>query len=223
MESEEQPVSRSRRAFRPIGRLAAAAAAACLAAGVTACEAGNNAPTLTQYHPQSDGINADVHGIKIRDAFVLGGPIGSSLATGQSAGFFLALFNQNSQDRLVSAAAPGIATAVRLPPGGIRLPSGQAVYLTGPVPRIVLTNLSRPLPGGGSITIVLNFMNAGNVRLVVPVLPRSDYYATFSPAPSPSPSPPATSTGHKKGTGGGPEATSTASPSSPATPSASPS
>ena len=143
---------------------------------------------------------------------------GSSLATGQSAGFFLALFNQNSQDRLVSAAAPGIATAVRLPPGGIRLPSGQAVYLTGPVPGIVLTGLVHPLQGGGAIPIVLHFMNAGNVRLTVPVLPRSDYYATFSPAPSPSPTPSARPSGHGKGGGAGPA--STAPPSGPATPSA---
>jgi copper(I)-binding protein len=196
------------------------AAAACLAAGVTACDAGNNAPTLTQYHPQSDGINAIVQGIKIRDAFVLGAPVGSSLAPGQSAGFFLALFNGNSQDRLVIAAAPGIATSVRLPPGGIRLPRGQAVYLTGPAPRIVLADLTRPLRGGGSIPIVLHFMNAGSVKLNVPVLPRSQDYATFSPVPSPSPTPSGTSTGPGKGGG----ATPTASPSTPpATPSASPS
>jgi copper(I)-binding protein len=187
---------------------------------VTACDAGTNAPTLSQYHPQSDGINADVHGIKIRNVFVLGAPVGSSLAPGQATGLFLALFNGGRGDRLAGAAAPGIATSVRLPPGGIRLPAGQAIYLTGPVPRIVLTNLTHPLRGGGSIPIVLNFMNAGNVKLIVPVIPRSDYYATFSAAPSPSPAPSATSTGHGKGTGG-PGGTSTASPTAQATPSAS--
>jgi copper(I)-binding protein len=189
-------VSRSRRVARPIGGLAAAAAVAFLATGLTACEAGNNAATLTQYHPANDGVNTVAHGIKIADGFVLGAQLGSSLAAGQSAGMFLALFNLGRADTLVSASAPGTATSVRLPPGGIPVPSGQAVHLTGPVPRIVLTNLTRPLPGGEAIPVILNFMNSGNIRLTVPVIPRSDYYATFSPAPSPTPTPTATSTKH---------------------------
>lgn len=212
-------MSRSRRAFGPAGRLAAAAAAACLAAGAAGCDAGNNAPTLTQYHAASDGINTLVHGVKISDAFVLGAQIGSSLAAGQSAGLFLALFNAGSADKLVSAAAPGIAASVRLPSGGIPLPSQQAVYLTGPVPRIVLTKLTRPLPGGGVVSVIFNFVKAGSVKLTLPVLPRSDYYATFSPAPSPAPASSPAATGHGKRKRGPAGATSAASPGAPAAPS----
>ena len=209
-------MSRSRRPFRPIGRLAVVVAAACLTAGLTACEAGNHAATLTQYHPANDGANIVAHGIKINNGFVLGGPTGLPLAAGQNAGVFLSLYNMGRADRLVSAAAPGIAASVQLPPGGIPLPSTQVVYLTGPAPRIVLINLTRPLPSGGTIPLDLHFLNAGSVRLTLSVMSHSDYYATFSPAPAPSPTP--TATKHGKGTSG-PGATSTASP----TPSPSPS
>jgi copper(I)-binding protein len=189
-----------------MGRLAVVVAAACLTAGLTACEAGNNAATL-EYHPANDGANTTAHGIEITDGFVLGAPIGSTLAAGQNASVFVALFNMGRADRLVSADAPGTAASVRLPPGGIALPSQQGVYLTGPAPRIVLTNLTHPLAGGGAVPVILHFMNAGSVRTTLPVIPRSTSYATFSPAPTPTPS--ATSTAHPNGTGG----TSTASPS----------
>ena len=115
----EQPVSPSRWAVAPIGRLAIAVAIVGLAVGVAACDAGNNAPTL-EYHPHSDGLDTVVHGIEIKDAFVLGPPIGSSLAVGKSAGLFMALFNRGSPDRLVTASAPATATSVKLPPGGIK-------------------------------------------------------------------------------------------------------
>ena len=199
-------MSRSRRPFRPIGRLAVVVAAACLTAGLTACEAGNNAATL-EYHPANDGANTIAHGIQINDGFVLGAPAGSTLAAGQNAAVFVALFNTGRADRLVSADAPGTAASVRLPPGGIALPSQQGVYLTGPAPRIVLTNLTHPLAGGGAVPVILHFMNAGSVRTTLPVIPRSTSYATFSPAPTPTPA--ATSSTHPNGTGG----ISTASPS----------
>ena len=202
-------MSRSRGPLRPTGRLAAVVAAACLTAGLTACEAGSNAPTLAEYHPANDGANTVAHGIKINNGFVLGAAVGSTIATGQNAGVFLALYNMGRADQLVSAAAPGTAASVRLPPGGIALPSMQGVHLTGPVPQIVLTNLTHPLQGGGAIPFVLHFMNAGDVRLILPVIPRSDYYATLSPAPSPVPPP--SGAKHGKGTAS-PGATPTPSP-----------
>ena len=208
-------MSRSRRPFRPIGRLAVVVAAACLTAALTACEAGNNAATLKQYHPANDGANTVAHGIKINDGFVLGAPIGSTLAAGQNAAIFVALFNVGPADRLVSADAPGTAASVRLPPGGIALPSQQGVYLTGPVPRIVLAGLTHPLPGGGAVSVILHFMNAGSVRTTLPVIPRSTSYATFSPAPTPSPTPSGSSAARGKGPGGTPAASPSPSASTP--------
>lgn len=181
-------MTRSRRVSTPLRRLAVAAAAAGLVAGATGCEAGNNAPTL-EFHPQSEGIDTVVHGIEIRDAFVLGAQLGSSLRPGQSAGLFLALFNNGRGDTLTSVTAPGTATSAVLPTGGIVLRDFQPVYLTGPVPKIVLTGLTRSLAGGDVVKITLNFLNTGSVALTVPVLPRAYDYATFSPAPAPSPTP----------------------------------
>jgi copper(I)-binding protein len=219
-------VSRSRRASTPLGRLAIAVAAAGLVAGVTGCEAGNNAPTL-QFHPQSEGIDTVAHGIEIRDAFVLGAQIGSSLAPGQSAGFFLALFNNGSADKLMSVTAPGSAKSVVLPPGGIDLRKLQPVYLTGPVPRVVLTGLTHSLAGGQTIRVTLDFLNTGSVSLTVPVLPHAYNYATFSPAPASSPTASAILAkrgkhAKRKGPGASasvtPGATATASPTASATP-----
>jgi copper(I)-binding protein len=179
-------VSRSRRGFAPFGRLAVAAAVVGLVPAAGACDAGNNAPT-TQFHPQSVGVDAMVHGIDIKDAFVLGAQLGASLPAGKTAGLFLALINVGgSLDRLVSVTAPGTATSVVLPPGGIVLHSQQAAYLVGPEPRLVLDGLIHPLAGGQTVRITLDFMKAGTVTLTVPVLPRSNDYATFSPAPNPS-------------------------------------
>ncbi len=180
-------MSRSRRASTPLGRLAIAAVAVGLVAGATGCEAGNNAPTL-EFHPQSEGIDTVAHGIEIRDAFVLGAQIGSTLKPGQSAGFFVALYNNGSPDTLTGATAPGTARSVTLPSGGIALRSQQPVYLTRrPVPSIVLTGLTRSLAGGQVVRLTLNFLNTGSVSLTVPVLPRAYDYATFSPPPAPTP------------------------------------
>lgn len=209
-------MSRSRRAFAPIGRLAIAAAIVGLTAGAAGCDAGTNAPT-SQFHPQSDGIDTIVHGIYIRDVFVLGPPIGSSLAAGQSAGLFLALINEGGPDKLVSVTAPGTAASVTVPSGGIALHSQQAVYLTGPAPKLVLTGLTHAIVGGGAVRITLDFQNAGNVTLVVPVVPRGDYYATFSPAPSPTPTTSAKNGKKQAGATASPSGSASSSPSPSAT------
>jgi copper(I)-binding protein len=211
-------VSPSRWAASPIGRLVIAAAIVGLAGGVTACDAGNNAPTL-EYHPQSDGLDTVLHGIKIEDAFVLGAANGS-LAAGQSAGVYLALYNNGSSpDRLVAIGAPGVAKSVKIPTGGVGLPIQQAIYLTGPKPKIVLTGLLRSLAAGGTVHITLDFANAGTVTLDLPVLQRSDAYQTLSPAPAPAPSPTRSgSTTATPVTGASSPSTTTSSPSPSTTP-----
>jgi copper(I)-binding protein len=177
-------VTRSRRAVTPTGRLAIAAAIAGLAIGVSACEAGNNAPTL-EFHPQSAGLDVMVRGIKITDAFVLGWASGP-IPAGQSASVFLALYNEGrTAERLTGASAPGVAKSVTVPAGGVALPSSESVRLTGPKPEIVLSGLLHPLQSGGSVKVTLTFSGAGNVSVTLPVLPRTEDYSTFSPAPPP--------------------------------------
>ena len=176
----------SHRAVRP--RRLAVLAIAALVPVLAGCEAGSNAPTQ-QWHQPTDGAAAVHHNIAIRNVFVLGAPLGAKLAAGRSAGLFLALVNEGSVDRLLSITAPGTAQSVTLPGGTVRLGSQQSVLLTGPAPQVVLQGLTRPLTGGTTVKLVLDFQNAGSVTMVVPVMPRAQYYSTFSPAPTPTPSP----------------------------------
>ena len=192
---------------RPAGRRLLVLAIAALIPALAGCEAGNNAPTQ-EWHQPTDGTGTVHHDIAIRNVFVLGAAIGSTIKAGGSAGVFLALINNGSADKLVKISAPGTAKSVTLPGGSVSLPSQKAVLLTGPAPKVVLEGLIRPLTGGSSVRLVLTFQNASSVSMAVPVMPRAQYYSTFSP-PSPTPSPTPTTKGkHKSAT-----ATPSASPS----------
>jgi copper(I)-binding protein len=189
-------VIRSRsRAARPRRLLVLAIAA--LIPALAGCEAGNNAPTQ-QWHQPTDGAGVVHDNIAIRNVFVLGAPIGATVPAGQSAGVFLALINDGSPDKLLSITAPGTARSVALPGGVVSLASQQAVLLTGPQPEVILQDLTRPLVGGSSIVLVMNFQNAASLTLQVPVVPRAQYYVTYSPPPTPTPTPTATPAGHSK-------------------------
>jgi copper(I)-binding protein len=185
-------------------------AIAALAPVLAGCEAGNNAPTQ-DWHQPTDGTDAKTGQISINDAFVLGAPIGSTVAAGRSASLFFALTNTGPADKLVRVTAPGTAKSVLLPGGSVNVSGPQPVLLTGPVPKVVLEGLTRPLTGGSTVRLVMTFQNAASVSLVVPVMPSAQYYSTFSapPSPSPSPTPPTPSKG---------KATPTPSPSASATP-----
>jgi copper(I)-binding protein len=189
-------------------RRLAVLAIAALVPVLAGCEAGANAPTQ-QWHQPTDGAATVHNDIAIRNVFVLGAPIGTQLAAGHSAGLFLALINEGSPDRLLSITAPGTAKSVTLPGGTVRLGSQQSVLLTGPAPKVILQDLTRPLAGGTTVRLVLSFQNAASVTMVVPVMPRAQYYSTFSPAPSPTPTLPKAKRG-------------TATPGATPTPSASP-
>ena len=186
--------SRSR-AARPRRLLVLAIAA--LIAALAGCEAGNNAPTQ-EFHQPTDGAGVVHDNIAIRNVFVLGAPVGATLPAGQSAGLFLALINDGSPDKLLSISAPGTARSVALPGGTVSLASQQAVLLTGPEPKVILQDLTRPLIGGSSIMLVLNFQNAASLTLQVPVIPQASYYSTYSPPPTPTPTPAATPARHAK-------------------------
>jgi hypothetical protein len=171
-------------------------AIALLVPALAGCEAGLNAPTL-EFHPASAGVSTTVNGINLDNVFVLGPPLGSTLPVGGQAGVFLSLYAQNG-DRLESASAPGTASSVQLLSGPVTLNPYSLVNLSGPAPEIVLNGLTTALNGGETITLQLNFANAGPVTLMVPVQPAAEYFATYSPPPPPSPTPsPSPSTTHK--------------------------
>jgi copper(I)-binding protein len=121
--------------------------------------------------------------LRINNMFILGPAPGFTLPRGASAGVYLALANNGGPDRLLSISAPGSAASVQVPPGGISVGSQESLLLTGPAPRLLLTHLTRTLHGGQWVKLNMNFQNAGHVSLMVPVMPRSGYYGTYSPAP----------------------------------------
>jgi copper(I)-binding protein len=195
-------------------RRACAIAAVAAIPLIAGCEAGLNAPVLDWHSPVA-GANKSIPAatgrgfIAIRNVFVLGAPLGASLPAGSSASVFLAIVNTGAKDRLVSASAPGTASSVTLPAGGVTLQRSGTVLLTGPEPQVVLTGLTHTLPSGGNIRLVLRFQNAGSVTLFVPVFPKATEYYTYSPAPSPTPTPTATKKHHHGAT-----ATATPTPTS---------
>ena len=189
---------RSRRGLLSLRDLVVVAAVGLIPA-IAGCEAGNNAPTQ-EWHQPTPGASAIVDNtLRINNMFVLGPTPGFTLPRGASAGVFFALSNDGAPDRLLSIRAPGEATSVLVPAGGITLGREQTLFLTGPSPRVVLQHLTRTLNGGQSIRLNLQFQNAGFVSLKVPVMPRTESYGTFSPAPlflrphaTPTPSAPGT-------------------------------
>jgi hypothetical protein len=192
-------------------RVLALVVAAAVAPAIAGCEAGFNAPTQKWHQPAAGASKIVNNALRINNVFVLGATPALSLPRGGSAGLFMAITNESAApDRLIGVTAPGTAAAVQLPAGGVRVAGEQQVLLSGPAPRVILRRLVRSVNGGTHIQVVLHFVRAGNVTMVVPVMPRAQWFSTFSPAPllvSPSPSP-----------------TGTASPSpSPSGPSPSPS
>jgi copper(I)-binding protein len=204
-------------------RRAVIVGAAALVPVLAGCEAGNNAPT-SQWHQPTPGASTVLPSgpagqLAIQNVFALGAAGDRSLPAGSSAGLYLALVNTGPADQLVSASAPGTASSVRLPGNGVRLPRNQAVLFTGPAPRLILDHLTRRLMAGVDIRVTLNFQNAGSVTLSIPVMPRVDYYATFSPAPAiPTATPKASA---KPKASGSATATPSATPAASVTPSAS--
>jgi hypothetical protein len=175
-------VIRSKRGLLSLRDLVVVAAVGLIPA-IAGCEAGNNAPTQ-EWHQPTPGASVVVNNaLRINNMFVLGPAPGFDLPRGAAAGVFLALSNDGPRDRLISMTAPGAATAIQVPAGGIQVGTKQSLFLTGPGPRVLLEHLTRTLRGGQYIRVNMEFQNAGHVSLLVPVMPRAGSYATYSPAP----------------------------------------
>jgi copper(I)-binding protein len=158
-------------------------AAAALIPAIAGCEAGLNAPTQ-EWHQPTPGASAIVDNtMRVINMFVLGPVPGNKIPVGASAGLFFALNNGGSFDRLISITAPGSASSVHVPIGGITIGRNQSLLFTGPAPRVLLQGLTRTLHGGQYVRMNLNFQNAGHVTMLVPVMPRAAFYVTYSPAP----------------------------------------
>jgi copper(I)-binding protein len=187
---------------------------ALLIPAIAGCEAGQDAPTL-EFHPASAGAQTTFNGIKITNAFVLAAPVGSTVPSGSSASMFVSLYNTgDNSDALLSATAPA-AGNVSLSGGTVALPANSApVNLTGPEPKVVLENLTKPLRGGATIPVTFRFQHAGQVTLQVPVEPQSYEWSTYSP--------PASAPAGGAAAGAAPHSTGTATPVTGASSTASP-
>ena len=186
---------------RRVPRRLFAAAAVVLAGVLAGCEAGYHSPTQ-QWHQPTEGAGQEVHGISIRNVFILGAPPAQQLPAGSDAGMFLALVNNTgTPDKLTNIDPFKAAALVQLPNDSpVTLPPHSSVLLTGPEPEVLLRDLANAVPGGTWIKLKLTFQNAGTVYMSVPVMPASFHYSTFSPAPTPTPTPTPTVTatpGHK--------------------------
>ena len=176
----------SNRGVLPLRVLLAVAAAALIPA-IAGCEAGTNAPTQ-EWHQPTPGASAIVDNtMRVNNMFVLGPVPGLKIPPGASAGVFFALNNTGPFDRLISITAPGSASSVHVPIGGITIGRDQSLLFTGPAPQVLLQGLTRTLHGGQYVRMNLNFQNAGHVTMLVPVMPRAAFYVTYSPAPRPVP------------------------------------
>jgi hypothetical protein len=159
-------------------------AVAVLVALLAGCEAGDGAPTL-EFHPPTDSSTFDAGNIAIRNVFVLGAPLGSKLRVGETASVFFSLVNNGTPDRLTAISAPGYATSVHLPAGGIAVVPGKPVYISGPQTVAYLAGLTRTITSGSNLQLNFFFKKEGEVSFQVPVFARVLQYATFAAAPSP--------------------------------------
>lgn len=163
-------------------------AAVCIAATAATAACGDlkqDYSALTM--PPNDGANANLPGLLLRNAFVIGSM--QPATPGTDMPMYLMLLNQSDRtDRLMSVDTGGLFREARLPAGGLEIPGGKYVGGT-PFPQVLLAGLTRPLRSGGTIAVTFRFQNAGTARVDVPVFPPGTWRSTYSPWPGTSPAP----------------------------------
>ena len=83
---------------------------------------------------------------------------------------FVGLVNTGPRDRLIRVSAPGAATSVTLPTGGVLLKRDSSALLTGPAPELVLSDLTQSLTSGTYVRVLFTFQKAGTISLTLPVI-----------------------------------------------------
>lgn len=170
--------------FRRSRRAVVAAAAVTVLAPIAAgCAAGVNAQTGRPYSP-TEGINAAVRNIVLRDVFILGPAPGTELEPGENAPMYGTIAG-TSADRLVAVSTDDTFGAAKIGGGEIAVPADSAVRMARQ-PSVTARGLTKRLRGGEYVKVTFTFDRAGAISLHVPVIPRAHQYATFPPAPTPS-------------------------------------
>ncbi|WP_261985977.1 copper chaperone PCu(A)C [Microbispora sp. CSR-4] len=183
-------------------RRRAIAVAALLAAAIpalAACGAGFDANTNAPYAPNEAGVLYDgdgpdkaygKNGVMIPQAFILGPDSGQQLAEGGSAPLYLTLLNSTGTDDQLTSIVPEEQKATSV---NVQSPIDLQPGVLVKTPGVTVDGLKTALRGGESIKLSLQFKNAGDISLTVPVIARSREYATLPPALTATPTaPPAT-------------------------------
>lgn len=177
-----RPATRSR-AQRAVG----AVTAGLLAVVLTGCGAGFQAQTY-QERPVTDGSNASVGAVAIRNIAVLPDARGV-VPAGSDAPVRMTLVNNANQDDALVAASSPAATSIDITSGAggstvSQLPLGP-FGTTGSTAGLMLRGVRQDLRSGETIPITLRFQRSGEVTMDVPVAltgnydqgrPRSTYF-----------------------------------------------
>nr|WP_205831065.1 copper chaperone PCu(A)C [Microbispora sp. CL1-1] len=166
---------------------------------MAACGAGFDANTNAPYAPNEAGVLYDgdgpdkaygKNGVMIPQAFILGPDSGQQLAEGGSAPLYLTLLNSTGTDDQLTSIVPEEQKATSV---NVQSPIDLQPGVLVKTPGVTVDGLKTALRGGESIKLSLQFKNAGDISLTVPVIARSREYATLPPAPTATPTaPPAT-------------------------------
>ncbi len=137
------------------------------------------------------GDKAHDHSNKMADIVVLGdltlsGHWTRAMLPGQKAGggFVTIVNNGSDDDRLLSVSTPGVRRAeihemaviddvMKMRPlaDGLVLPAGETVELRPGGYHMMFMGVEQPFKEGGIVPVVLTFERAGDVELVLPVMP----------------------------------------------------
>ncbi|MDP9846908.1 copper chaperone PCu(A)C [Streptosporangium lutulentum] len=176
-------------------RVIAAAAFLAAAPALAGCGAGFDAITNHPYAP-TEALATEAKGISISQAFFLGPDSGTTIPAGAATPLYLSMVNTNqAPDTLVGIGVdPALGTAKVSAP--VTLPVQTRVGVGKPTPTILIEGLKKPLSGGESIQVQLQFANAGLIPLTIPVITRSREFTSLPQAPgvSATPTPTPTST-----------------------------
>ncbi|GAB1822937.1 copper chaperone PCu(A)C [Herbidospora sp. RD11066] len=178
-------------------RVIAIAAFLAAAPALAACGAGTDANTNKPYAPTEAGVLIrdgayGVNGIKVSQAYMLGPDPGGQIPAGGTVPLYLSITNDTTVPDTLLGITPDANAAATAQGGAVPLPAGTLVHTgTGANPQIQIQGVKSALRGGESIPLTLNFQNAGQVTMVVPVITRNREYATLPPVPGaiPAPSP----------------------------------
>lgn len=173
------------RTSRP--RVFVVAALLAVAPALAACGAGNDANMAQPYTP-TEAAEKSQNGITVAQAFILGPEPGQTLPAGSAAPLYLTMVNGNQNaDQLTGITTDAQAASSAKASAPIALPPQTLVKSANPAPQILIEGIRKPLLGGESMRLTLQFQNAGAITMDVPVITRSREFATLQPAPNSSP------------------------------------